>query len=114
ELASHGVVFATFSLMEGTNGNVSVQVDSAIHNFAGGRVTNGRGEVEAWFDESWTWSQDRAHAKITAGKSATICIATMPLAASVSSPLEKAGYASHRKHCIDIWTHLLNAGMRVE
>src|SRR5688572_6023828 len=111
-LAEHGVVFVKFSLAQGANGFVAVSVgDQAPVAFAGGAVTNEKGEMIARFDPHWRWERQRAVARITGRNAVTLAIATKPLAASAPLTLD---YDTQRERCARTWRAMLAAGMNVE
>ena len=110
-LAAHGVTCVQFDLAQGTAGTITVTLDDRTPvTFAGGKLTNEKGELLAVFDAAWKWDRQRATAKITATKGATFALATKPLPASVALVPE---YAARRATCVATWRPLLTAGMHV-
>ncbi len=116
-LAAHGVVFTRFDLAQGTAGIVTITIDErGPLKFEGQKLLNDRGEVLAMFDAAWKWDRQRAAARLTAGTSATVAIATRPLpegralAAFYSAPLD---YAAHRAAAVATWRALVDRGARV-
>src|SRR6266850_5247229 len=53
-LAENGFVMAKFSLASGTNGIITVEVNSPGVRFGNGTLTNENGQALAYFDEGWT------------------------------------------------------------
>jgi hypothetical protein len=112
-LANHAVTFTKFSLAQGTNGFITVEVDAkAPLKFADGRVTDADGVVRAFFDKSWKWERGSAHARLTAESSATCAVPTTLL----DTPFEfdAGSYAEHRERCAQTWRAILAQGMNVE
>ena len=109
-LADNGVVFVKFWLASGTNGTITVEVDSPELKYAEGKITDKNGLVLASFDKAWTWERQRAHAKVATNKFATLAIATKPIPAA-EQPID---YAQQRGRCIETWQKLLVGGMNVE
>jgi hypothetical protein len=137
-LASNGVVMVKFSLASGTNGTITVDLDARPITFRDGKVADQSGAILAYFDESWTWERQRAHAKIATNKFATLAIYTKPVGDDVkrlklssssapdtrhstlldqslltSSPTS-LNYEVQRERCVQTWESLLNQGMSVE
>jgi hypothetical protein len=113
--AENGVVFVKFSLVSGTNGIITVQVDSKAVKFAHGRITDAHGDTIAGLDENWTWERERAHAKITTNKSAVIALSTKPLPGGVTVLASgRDSYDHQRELAIETWDKLLSGRMNVE
>lgn len=114
-LAENGVLFVKFSLTQGSNGLMTVEIDSKLPvKFANGKATDEKGQVLAYFDKSWTWERGAAHAKITTQKFATMVIPTKPLDGNVNLSAELANYSAQKKMCSDAWRKILAQGMTVE
>lgn len=114
-LADNGVVFVKFSLVSGTNGIITVQVDSKPLKFLKGKIADANGNTLVCLDESWTWERERAHAKITTNKSAVIAIATKPLAGGTNIFMcGRDVYEHQRQLAIQSWDKLLSGAMHVE
>ncbi|MBL9200845.1 MAG: hypothetical protein JNL39_10080, partial [Opitutaceae bacterium] len=112
-LAEHGVVFARFSLAQGTAGTVTITVDDRTPvTFANNRLLNDRGELLAAFEgAAWKWERQRVTARLTANSSVALAIATKPLAAGTSFGSD---YATHRTAAVAAWRALLDTGTRVD
>lgn len=125
-LAENGVVFVKFSLAQGTNGFITVDVDSKSPiKFANGKAMDEKGNALAYFDKAWKWQRGAAHAKISTSKFAFVAIPTKPfVAADVrrqtgSENLDRlltsaATYDEQRKACAEHWKKILAEGMNVE
>jgi hypothetical protein len=114
-LAEHAVVFAKFSLAQGTNGVVAVQVDSrAPLRFESGRLVDADGAVLAYFDNRWRWERQRAVARLNANQVATLAIPTRPLPDSSEFSFTANSYATNRDACAQTWRGVLEEGMNVE
>ncbi len=98
DLAEHGVVLVKFSLASGTNGLVTVQVDSTNE------------QKIAWFDQAWSWDRQRAHSRVRTNKTATLAIATKPFGTNWPA----INYDAQRQLCADTWEKILAGGMNVE
>ena len=110
-LAEHGVVFVKFSLARGTAGTITVTLDDRTPvKFADGKLANDRGETLAVFDPHWKWERQRATARLTESGSATLAIATKPLAPSA---VLASDYEAQRAACAATWRAILAAGMNV-
>jgi hypothetical protein len=112
--ADNCVVFVKFSLASGTNGVVTVQVDSSPLKFGQGKVTDANGNVLVHLDDSWTWERERARAKIGTGKSAIIAIATKPLSGGTSLLTDSHEYERQRELAVQTWDKLLAGAMNLE
>jgi hypothetical protein len=126
-LAENGVIFVNFSLASGTNGTLTVQIDSHPLHFEDRKAMYTDGNVLVYFDETWAWERDRAHAKLRADKDATLAIATKPLRdganvlASVPNPFSQPpkelwlrAYDYQRNFTARAWEKLLSSAMNVE
>jgi hypothetical protein len=126
-LAENGVIFVKFSLASGTNGIVTVQVESSSVKFAEGIITDSNGSSLVYLDKSWTWDNQRAHAKIATDEVAVIAIATKPLRSGASVlasredpfsdlPIKEWISAYERERNLNIQTcdKLLSGAMNVE
>jgi hypothetical protein len=114
-LVGHGIVFVKFSLISGSNGIVTVEVDSSPLKFEDGNVVNAEGNVVVYCDKAWAWERERAHAKISTNKPAVIAIATKPLPAGLNLlGDEKHVYERQRELTIQAWEKLLGGAMNVE
>ena len=114
-LASNGVVFVKFDLVQGTNGHVTVEVDAARPlKFQNSRVLDEQGRILALLDHGWKWEQQRAVVHLTPGTAATLAIPTRPLDPSSPLALTVATYAEQRKACAQAWRDLLAQGMKVQ
>ena len=78
-LDAHCVVFVKLDLAQGTNGILSVEVDSPSQKFEGGRLLDAQGRVIAVFDSSWKRERGRMVARIREGGAATLVVPTIPL-----------------------------------
>jgi hypothetical protein len=134
QLIGNGVVLVKFSLVSGTNGHITVEIDSKAIKFANGTVSNGEGQTLAWFDASWTWERERAHAVIGTNKFATMAIASRPVVGGETRKLKAEvgntlgakdadqnrarspifGYETQREMWVATWERLLAGGMQVE
>ncbi|MEY2429026.1 MAG: hypothetical protein QOJ40_1911, partial [Verrucomicrobiota bacterium] len=114
-LAENGVVFAKFSLTQGTVGIVTVEPDAKSPvKFADGKVTDDKGQVLIYFDKAWKWDRQRAQAKFDATGVATLAIPTRPLDHGAPFNFTAATYGTQREQCAATWRDLLAQGMKVE
>jgi hypothetical protein len=114
-LAENGVVFVKFSLAQGTNGTLSIDINSrSPMKFADGKASDEKGTALAYFDNSWKWKYNMATAKLSPAKVAYLAIPTKPLDGNENFSITAATYASQRKACIDAWKKILARGMNVE
>jgi hypothetical protein len=123
ELADNGLVLVRFSLGSGTNGIITVQLDAKGLVFTNRTVLDSQGHALAYFDENWTWERQRAHAKISAARFATVAIPTTTLTGPLSltsRPGNSGGaikaftYDEQRKLCVATWENILREGMNLE
>lgn len=117
DLAEHGVVFAKFSLANGSNGNITVHIDPRPNKFTNGFIVDTDGQGIVWLERTWNMARGSAHARIGTNKFATIAIATKPFAADELKALTASGkfnYEAQRKQCADTWNRLLARGMNAE
>src|SRR5215831_1723328 len=78
-LASNGVVFVKFDLLQGTNGLVTVELSPKEKlQFEQGKITDDEGRILAAFDGGWTWERRMLHARLRNGQSASFAVATKP------------------------------------
>jgi hypothetical protein len=113
-LAENGVVFVKFTLASGTNGIVTIQLESSPFKFEQGRVTDAAGNIVVCCDKAWTWERERARAKIATNKAAVIAIITKPLPGRTSILAnEKDGYEHQRELTIQTCEKLLSGAMNV-
>ncbi|PYJ04938.1 MAG: hypothetical protein DME25_09310, partial [Verrucomicrobia bacterium] len=113
-LAENGIVLVKFSLAAGTNGIITVQVDSRPVKFSEGKITDESGHVLVYFDETWTWERGRAHARIGTNRSATVAIPTKLVAGDIgrlTSAPKGFNYEEQRQKCVRTWKELLAQGM---
>ena len=115
-LAENGVAFVKFSLAQGSNGLMRVEIDSKLPvKFAEGKVTDETGRVLAYFDRAWTWVRNGAQAKISTNKFAVVAIPTKPLDdAKMNIAVDADGFAKERAACVKVWKEILAQGMNVE
>ncbi|TLY34933.1 MAG: hypothetical protein E6K60_12165 [Nitrospirae bacterium] len=114
-LADNGVVFTKFSLAQGSNGIVTVQVGApGPLKFADGNVTDEQGQVLACFDTRWKWERQRAQARLTPNTSATLAVPTKPIPVSARFEFTAATYGQEREACARAWRQILAQGMNVE
>ncbi|MEW6303093.1 MAG: hypothetical protein AB1705_06460 [Verrucomicrobiota bacterium] len=116
-LMSNAVVFARFSLAEGAQGNVALQIDGDDPVKAGkGVLLDEAGRALVWFDANWKWvpARKRLVAALKDKKMATLAIASKPFAEAIPSPVAAGGFVKQQKRCVEVWETLLRRGMRVE
>jgi hypothetical protein len=116
-LAENGVVFVKFSLMQGTNGFITVDVGSKSPiKFADGKAMDEKGNALAYFDKAWKWQRGAAHAKISTSKFAFVAIPTKPLSNTELGMrnMEWLDYDKQRERCVSAWKNILAEGMNVE
>ncbi len=113
-LAEHAVVFVRFSLAAGANGLVTVQLDPpAGTKFAAGQLADAHGQPVVWADRAWKWERAGLHARLRPGVTATLAIATKPLAAGAFTFDEKS-YAHHRALTVQTWKEIVGHAMQVD
>lgn len=114
-LADSGVVFVKFSLAQGTNGFVAVEVDaSGPAQFADGRLTDDQGRVLALFDPTWRRERGRFVTRLKLDSTAVLAVPTKPLDAVAAPQISQAEYARQRTACVATWRQLIAQGMNVE
>ncbi len=114
-LASNGVVFVKFDLVQGTNGYIAVEADAARPlKLQNGHMLDDQGRVLALFDATWKWEAPRAVARLSPGTAATLAIPTRPLDPSSPLALTPATYSEQREACAGTWRSLLAQGMSVQ
>ena len=113
-LDAHCVVFVKLDLAQGTNGFVSVEVDSPSQKFENGRLLDAQGRVIAVFDSSWKRERGRMVARIREGGAATLAVPTIPLTAETAPAVSPADYARERTACADTWRGIIGRAARVE
>ncbi|MDB6028238.1 MAG: hypothetical protein JWM68_4461 [Verrucomicrobiales bacterium] len=119
-LAENGVMYVAFSLVGGTTGFITADLDpkSSI-TFTNGKAMNAKGEVVAYFDKNWRWERGSVHANLNISKDnipkrVVFAIPTQPLDASLDFSLEKFSYDSQLKVCRQSWLQTLAKGMSIE
>ncbi len=114
-LCENGVVFVRFSIIQGTNAHVAVQLGTeAKLNFTGANVTDEQGRVMAMFDKNWKHERGLFIANFKAGTSVILAIPTKPLAPEAALRLTLESYQQQRAACAEIWRTALAKGMNVE
>jgi hypothetical protein len=122
-LADDAVVFVKFSLPQGMTGRVTLELDGGAELKAeGGRITDEKGRVLAYYDKSWKksvdnagkWRYPRIGAAIEPKTVATLAIPTKPLNADVKFSFDDATYEKQRALCANAWKKMLAEGMNVE
>ncbi|MBI5692336.1 MAG: hypothetical protein HZC55_19820 [Verrucomicrobia bacterium] len=114
KLADHCVVFVKFSLAQGTNGFVCVEVDAPQLKLEDGRLLDPNGRVVAIFDSSWKRERGRMVTRIRADSSATLAVPTVPLEPARAPAISPAVYAEERAACVATWKALLGRGLRID
>src|ERR1051325_8366723 len=108
-LAENAVVFVKFTLPQGINGIITLQLDSKSElKVEDGKITDEQGRVLALYDGQWKksvdnsgkWRYPRISAKLLPNNSATLAIPTKPLEASNSLKLDGDTYAQQRATCV--------------
>jgi len=113
-IAENAVVFVRFSLSAGKRGMIAVQLDPpGGSTFAGGAVRDAQGKSIVLADKSWKWERGGVHAQLTPDKSATLAIATKPLAAGALA-FDDSTYAQHRKLTERTWKETISRALNVE
>lgn len=100
----------------GDKGRVVVRVDTSEKlESDGGRLLNPQGKVLVWFDHAWKWQLGRQllEASLTNQLEAVVAVASIPMDASASSPLEP-GFKPEAERCDKVWQNILNDGMTIE
>jgi hypothetical protein len=112
-LASNGVIFVKFSIVGGSNNWICAQVqgEGALH-FNQRSIQDAGGRVLAVCDEHWQWERQLARTRISTNSSATLAIATKPLAGT--NLLTAVRYDEERARCVAAWNKVLAGAMRVE
>ncbi|MEO6335362.1 MAG: hypothetical protein ABIP71_00880, partial [Verrucomicrobiota bacterium] len=115
-LSENGVVFVKFSLAQGSNGVMTVDVDAKSPvKFANGKATDEKGKVLAYFDKSWAMERGAIRAKLGGNKFALMAIPTKPLDdGKPAITVDAASYQSQREACATLWKKTLAQGMNVE
>jgi hypothetical protein len=114
-LASNGVVFVKFQLIQGTNGRVALDFDGhGTPDFDKHRVIDEKGRILALLDSNWKLDRDRIGAHLISGNSATLAIATHPLDPGALTSFDDSEYNREREGCVTTWKNLLSQGMNVE
>jgi len=122
-LASNGVVFVKFDLVQGTNGTITLVFDERPLALDHGKIVRaakdadsvGRSDsppVLAALDPVWRAERGRFVAKIKPGTSATLAIATRPASADLECARET--YAQQRELCARTWRDLIASGCYLE
>src|SRR6185436_13430585 len=113
--ATNAFVFVKFDLSQGTNGYVAVDVDAKSKlEFTDGRLTDGQGQVLAFFDQAWKWERGLAVARFKPATIATLAIPTKPFNAETQFKMSEQIYEMQRKTCAQTWRGILAQGMNVE
>jgi hypothetical protein len=114
-LAENGVVFARFSLAQGTIGMVTAEIEARSPlKFAKGRVADAEGRVLACFDRQWKWERGAAHVRIGPGQSAVLVVPTRPLDDPAALEAGAEAYQRQRAKCAKTWKEILGRAMLVE
>ncbi len=113
-LAANCVVLVKLDLAQGTNGFLSVEVDSPSQRFEGGRLLDAEGRVIAVFDSSWKRERGRMVARIREGGAATLAVPTIPLPKGATLAVSPADYARERSACVETWRGLVGRAAQVE
>src|SRR5439155_19648624 len=113
-IAENAVVFVQFSLIAGSQGLVTVNVDPpGDSQFAKGAIKNETGDTVALLDDTWKWERQGAHATLAPGKTATLAIITKPLAENTLS-FDAKSYGKHRELTVRHWKDIIGRAMTVE
>src|SRR5262245_3091306 len=113
-LAESAVVFVRFSLAAGAQGVITVQLDSPpAAQFASGEIQGANDQTIVLFDRTWKWERQAAHAQLIPGTSATLAIATKPLAPHALL-FHETTYAKHRDLTARDWTKLISGAAQVQ
>jgi hypothetical protein len=114
-LAEDGVVFVKFDLAQGTNGYITVEVDTrGPLKLQDGQLLDDQNHVLGLFDSAWKVDRQRVVARLRPGSAAVLAISTQPLSAGSPLALNPATYANHRQACVQTWRELLARGMDVQ
>ena len=112
-LANHGVVFVKFDLKEGTNGHIAVEAGLDSILYKDGKLINKDGRVLAYFDNTWKKEGKLLKARLKQGTSATLAIATKPLAGKSDFAFDNQSYALQREACVRTWKDKIAEGMEI-
>jgi hypothetical protein len=112
---TNAFVFVKFDLSQGTNGYVAVDVEAKSKlEFTDGRLTDGQGQVLAFFDKAWKWERGLAVARFKPVTIATLAIPTKPFNAETQFKMSEQVYETQRTTCAQTWRGILAQGMNVE
>src|SRR4051812_13200319 len=64
QLSENAVVFGKFSLAEGTNGFITVELDGKTPKFSDGQILDENGQALVHFDQSCPWERQRADGRL--------------------------------------------------
>ena len=113
--AENAVVFVKFSVVQGTNGFMTVAMDSrAPLKFSDGIARDEKGQILAGFDQSWTWARGSAHARLSPKKFAYVAIPTKALEKNLPFSVDADVYAQQRQLCVETHQSILAQGMKVQ
>lgn len=115
ELEANCVVFVRFNLAQGTNGFLSVEIDSPPPlRFNAGRLSDAQGRMLAIFDGNWKFERGRMVARLRADTAATFAVPTVPLAANRTLAVSPTIYAEQRAACVATWKGIVDRAAQVE
>jgi hypothetical protein len=113
-IAENAVVFVRFSLAAGKSGIITVQLEPPTGSqFATGAIQDAQGKSIVLADKSWKWERGGLHAQLTPNRSATLAIATKPLAPGQLT-FDDSTYARHRQLTERTWKDTIGRAMTVE
>lgn len=115
ELAEYGVVWVRFSLVAGSRGIVSLDVDANSRlKYEKSRLLNESSKVLVVGDSSWKWSRELVATELNSKTAAVIAVASKPL--PVDFPLDCSNeiYEQQRHQAIQTWKLILSRSMQVE
>jgi hypothetical protein len=115
ELATNGITFVRFGLLEGRSGLVSARIeDSGRLSESNGALLNNNSDLVVWFSRDWKWDGKALAARLKGNQSAYLAVITRPTKARPQR-LELARlYEQEREKCLKSWKALLDAGTRIE
>lgn len=112
--SDEAVIFCRFSLAQGGQGHISVQLESPSEGrFVEGNLCDAQGRLIVWLGPAWRWERNAAHARLAADRAAVLAIFTRPAARQLP-PLDERDYARHRQATEASWRQWLARAANVE
>src|SRR5205085_7412067 len=117
QFADHGVVFVQFVVTSKKSEIITshIEAESPLKP-SQGIVRDTNGQALVWFSENSKWNpgEKTLVATLAENESATLAIATKPMASPPEIPLLTSAYEKQQQKCVHTWQDLLDHGTQIE